>query len=117
MQINLIETPKRAKDASINSYEIDRSKAVREKIFEKAKFNRLKAIILKSITKDIEVIIRNELLCNKYTLANQSSNEIYKKVTNKLREELKNEDFIIKDLLQTMKEIVCLSLIHYILHV
>ena len=74
MQINLIETPKRAKDASINSYEIDRSKAVREKIFEKAKFNRLKAIILKSITKDIEVIIRNELLCNKYTLANQSSN-------------------------------------------
>ena len=59
MQINLIETSKRAKDASINSYEIDRSKPFSKKIFEKAKFNRLKAITLKSITKDSEVIIRN----------------------------------------------------------
>ena len=76
-----------------------------DKIFEKAKFDRLKTIILKSITKDIEVLIRNELLRNKHTLADKSSDEIYKKEINMSREELKSKDFIIKDLLQTIKEI------------
>ena len=76
-----------------------------DKIFEKAKINRLKTIILKSITKDIEVLIRNELLWNKYTLTDKSIDEIYKKEINMLREELKSKDFIIKDLLQTIKEI------------
>ena len=76
-----------------------------DKIFEKAKFDRLKTIILKSITKDIEVLIRNELLGNKHTLADKSSDEIYKKEINMSREELKSKDFIIKDLLQTIKEI------------
>ena len=56
-------------------------------MFEKAKFNRLKTIILKSITKDIDVLIRNELLCIKDTLANKLSDEIYKKEKNMLREE------------------------------
>ena len=76
-----------------------------DKIFEKAKFDRLKTIILKSINKDIEVLIRNELLRNKHTLADKSSDEIYKKEINMSREELKSKDFIIKDLLQTIKEI------------
>ena len=44
-----------------------------DKMFEKAKFNRLKISILKSITIDIEVLIKNELLRNKYTLADKSS--------------------------------------------
>ena len=56
-------------------------------MFEKAKFNRLKTIILKSITKDIDVLIRNELLCIKDTLADKLSDEIYKKEKNMLREE------------------------------
>ena len=56
-------------------------------MFEKAKFNRLKTIILKSITKDIDVLIRNELLCIKDTLAEKLSDEIYKKEKNMLREE------------------------------
>ena len=76
-----------------------------DKIFEKAKFDRLKTIVSKSITKDIEILIRNELLRNKHTLADKSSDEIYKKETNMLREELKSKDFIIKNLLQTIKEI------------
>ena len=75
------------------------------KFLEKAKFNRLKTIILTSSAKDIEVLIRNELLRNKYTLADKSSDEIYKKGINMLREELKSKDFIIKYLLQTIKEI------------
>ena len=65
----------------------------------------MKTIILRSITKDIEVLIRNELLQTKYTLADKSSDEIYKKEINMLREELKNKNFIIKDLLQTIKKI------------
>ena len=64
----------------------------------------MKTIILKSITKDIEDLIRNGLLRNKYTLPEKSSDEIYKKEINMLREELKSKDFIIKDLLQTIKE-------------
>ena len=67
-------------------------------MFEKAKFNRLKTIILKSITKDIKVLI-------KPWQTNKSSNEIYRKEINLLREELKCKDFVIKALLQTIKEI------------
>ena len=65
----------------------------------------MNTIILKSITKDTEVLIRNDLLRNKYTLSDKSSDEIYKKEINVSREELKSKDFIIKDLLQTIKEI------------
>ena len=54
-QVNLIETPKMTNEASINSNEIDQSKLFSDKMFEKAKFNRLKISILKSITKNIEV--------------------------------------------------------------
>ena len=96
--MNLKETPKKANDASINSNEMDQSEHFSDKIFEKAKFNRLKTTILKSITKDIEVLIRNELLRNKNTLADKSGDEIYKKENNMLREELKSKDFFIKDL-------------------
>ena len=70
----------------------------------------MKTIILKSITKDIEDLIRNELLRNKYTLSDKSSAEIYKDEINMLREELKSKDVIIKDLLQTIKEIKTKSL-------
>ena len=75
-----------------------------DKIFEKVKLDRLKTIILKSITKDTEDLIRNELLRNKYTLPEKSSDEIYKKEINMSREELKGKDFIIKDLLPAIKE-------------
>ena len=70
----------------------------------------MKTIILKSITKDIEDLIRNELLRNKYTLSDKSSAEIYKDEINMLREELKSKDVIINDLLQTIKEIKTKSL-------
>ena len=104
-QMNLIETPKKANEASINGHEIEQSEFFGDKIFVKLKLDRLKAIILKSVIKDIEDLIRNELLRNKYTLPEKSSDEIYKKEINMLREELKSKDFIIKDLLQTIKEI------------
>ena len=64
-QMNLMETPKKANDASINSHEIDQTKSFSDKIFEKEKPDRLKTIILQSITKDIDDSIRNELLRNK----------------------------------------------------
>ena len=98
------QTPKKSNDASINSHEIEQSEFFGDKIFVKLKLDRLKAIILKSVIKDIEDLIRNELLRNKYTLPEKSSYEIYKKEINMLREELKSKDFIIKDLLQTIKE-------------
>ena len=88
--MNFIETLKKANDASINSNEIHQSEFFSDKIFEKAKL-RLKTIILKSITKDIEVLIKNELLRNKSTLADESSDEIYRKGINMLREELKSK--------------------------
>ena len=84
---------------------MDQSELFSDKFFEKTKINRLKTIIFKSITKDIEVLIGNELLRNKYTLADKSSDEIYKKEINMLKEEFKSKDFIIKDLLETIKEI------------
>ena len=97
--MNLIETP------NFNSNGIEQSGIFSDRIFEKAKFNRLKTIILKSITKFTEVLIRNELLWNKYTLAEKLIDEIYKKEINMLREEIKSKDFIIEGLLRTMKEI------------
>ena len=98
-QMNLIETPKKANEASIHSHEIEQSEFLGDKIFEKVKLDRLMTIILKSIIKYIEDLIRNELLTNKYTLPEKLSDEIYKKEINMLREELKS-----KDLLQTIKE-------------
>ena len=78
--MNLTETPKKANDASINSNEIEQSEFFSDKIFEKAKLDRLMTIILKSITKDIEVLITNELLPNKYTL---SENRVMKYIKRK----------------------------------
>ena len=78
--MNLIETPKKANDASVNSNEIKQSEFFSDKIFERVKLDRLKTIILKSITKDIEVLIRNELLRNKYTL---SENRVMKYIKRK----------------------------------
>ena len=49
--MNLIETP------NFNSNETEQSEILSDRIFEKAKFDRLKTIILKSITKDIEVLL------------------------------------------------------------
>ena len=103
--MNLIETPKKTNDASINSHEIEQSEFFSDNNFEKAKLDRLKTTILNSIIKDIEDLIRNELFRNKCTLSDKSSDEIYKNEINMLREELKIKHFIIKDLLQTIKEI------------
>ena len=64
------------------------SEILSDRIFEKAKFDRLKTIILKSITRDIEVLIRNELLWNKYTLVDKLIDEKHKKEINMLREEI-----------------------------
>ena len=64
----------------------------------------MKTIILKSIPKDIEDLIRNELLRSKYALSDKSSDEIDNKEIIMLREELNSKDFILKDLLQTIKE-------------
>ena len=77
--MNLIETP------NFNSNETEQSEILSDRIFEKAKFDRLKTIILKSITKDIEVLIRNELLWNKYTLVDKLIDEKHKKEINMLR--------------------------------
>ena len=63
----------------------------------------MKAISLKSITKDVEVLISNELIRKKYILTEKLSDEKYKKEINMLKE-LKSKDFIIKDLLQTLKQ-------------
>ena len=71
--MNLIETP------NFNSNEIEQSEIFSDRIFEKAKFDRLKTIILKSITKDTEVLIRNELLWNKYALADKLIDEYIKR--------------------------------------
>ena len=95
-QMNLIEILKKVNDASIIS---------NEKIFGNAKLDILKAIILNSIANDVEVLIRNEIVRNKYTLSYKSRDEIYKMEINMIREELKSNDFISKDLLQTIKEI------------
>ena len=45
-QVNLKETSKKTNDACINSNDIDQPKYVRDKIFEKAKFHKLKTIVL-----------------------------------------------------------------------
>ena len=75
--MNLIETRKMSNDARINSNEIDQSECFSDKIFEKEKFGRLKTAILKSIAKNIEILIRNELLQNKYTLEDKSVMKYY----------------------------------------
>ena len=61
------------------------------KYLRKQNLIRLKTIILKSITKDIEVLIKNELLRNKSTLADKSNDDIYRKGINMLREGLKSK--------------------------
>ena len=71
--MNLIKTPKKVHDTSINSHEREESECFDDKSFEIAKLKRLKTIILKTITKDIEDLIRNELLRNKYILSDKSS--------------------------------------------
>ena len=52
-----------------------------------AKLNRLKTIISKSFTKDIKVLIKNELLRNKYTLGDKQSNKIQRNKINMLKED------------------------------
>ena len=59
-QVNLIKTPKKTNDATINSNEIDQSKCFEDKMFKEAKFNGLKTIIIKSISKVIAVLMKNE---------------------------------------------------------
>ena len=99
---NLLDffSPQKVNDAGIvnviNSYEIDQSEFLKDKMLEKTK---LKTIILKSITERIEFWIKNKLLRNKPILVEKSSYEMYRKKINMLREEIKGKNFIIKDLL------------------
>ena len=58
--MNLTKVPKKANDASIDSNEIDQSELFSDKILEKAKFNRLKTNILKSITNNTSNYKRNK---------------------------------------------------------
>ena len=58
--MNLTKAPKKANDASIDSSEIDQSELFSDKILEKAKFNRLKTNILKSITNNTSNYKRNK---------------------------------------------------------
>ena len=58
--MNLTKAPKKANDASIDSNEIDQSELFSDKILEKAKFNRLKTNILKSITNNTSNYKRNK---------------------------------------------------------
>ena len=58
--MNLTKVPKKANGASIDSNEIDQSELFSDKILEKAKFNRLKTNILKSITNNTSNYKRNK---------------------------------------------------------
>ena len=76
---------------SINITQIKQSEFFTDKMLERAKFDRLKTIILKRYwsIKDIKVLIRNELLRNKYTLTDRSSDEIYKKEIKHVKRRIK----------------------------
>ena len=76
---------------SINITQIKQSEFFTDKMLERAKFDRLKTIILKRYwsIKDIKVLIRNELLQNKYTLTDRSSDEIYKKEIKHVKRRMK----------------------------
>ena len=76
---------------SINITQIKQSEFFTDKMLERAKFDRLKTIILKRYwsIKDINVLIRNELLRNKYTLTDRSSDEIYKKEIKHVKRRIK----------------------------
>ena len=76
---------------SINITQIKQSEFFTDKMLERAKFDRLKTIILKRYwsIKDIKVLIRNELLQNKYTLTDRSSDEIYKKEIKHVKRRIK----------------------------
>ena len=58
--MNLTKAPKKTNDASIDSNEIDQSELFSDKVLEKAKFNRLKTDILKSITNNTSNYKRNK---------------------------------------------------------
>ena len=76
---------------SINITQIKQSEFFTDKMLERAKFDRLKTIILKRYwsIKDIKVLIRNELLRNKYILTDRSSDEIYKKEIKHVKRRIK----------------------------
>ena len=76
---------------SISITQIKQSEFFTDKMLERAKFDRLKTIILKRYwsIKDIKVLIRNELLQNKYTLTDRSSDEIYKKEIKHVKRRIK----------------------------
>ena len=76
---------------SINITQIKQSEFFMDKMLERAKFDRLKTIILKRYwsIKDIKVLIRNELLRNKYILTDRSSDEIYKKEIKHVKRRIK----------------------------
>ena len=72
-------------------------------MFEEVKFKKLKTMILNQIKIDIKTLIKNELHKKKSTQT--SNDEVYKKEISMLRDELKTKDYMITDLLNTIKEV------------
>ena len=103
-QKDFLETPQKAK-CSLYDNEIDQSELFIDKMFEEVKLNELKNLISKQISKDIKVLIQNELVRNSSTFNEKSHDELYKREINILKEDIKNKESIIKELLKTIKEI------------
>ena len=103
-QTDLLETPKKTHSKTVTS-DIDQSVLYNDEMFEEVKFNKLKAMILNQIKNDIKALVKSELRQEKTTLTEISNDALYQKEISMLRDELKTKEFIIKDLLNTIKEI------------
>ena len=105
-QKDLSETPKNTHGNILNS-DIDQSESELyiDEMFEEVKFKKLKTMILNQIKIDIKTLIKNEFHKKKSTLTQTSNDEVYKKEISMLRDELKTKDYMIKDLLNTIKEV------------
>ena len=100
------ETPKNTHGNILNS-DIDQSEPELyiDEMFEEVKFKKLKTMILNQIKIDIKTLIKNEFHKKKSTLTQTSNDEVYKKEISMLRDELKTKDYMIKGLLNTIKEV------------
>ena len=105
-QKDLSETPKNTNGNILNS-DINQSESELyiDEMFEEVKFKKLKTMILNQIKIDIKTLIKNEFHKKKSTLTQTSNDEVYKKEISMLRDELKTKDYMIKDLLNTIKEV------------
>ena len=62
-------------------------------------------MILNQIKIDIKTLNKNEFHKKKSTLTQTLNDEVYKKEISMLRDEVKTKDYMIKDLLNTIKEV------------